>query len=192
MRVLLGGPWSGEGSIEAKAARPATTSCVVGHLARILLRRRPRSALRIRSRSAGTAGPLPGGRRQMRGEQKGDEQCVGVFGRRTSGRAYTKKVRSVCWKAAIGTVASGKAAWRWARTCAAGGVRVSFGGRGGDSGGGQRPTQGRADLALAPVEPFPDALPGPVAELAVDGAAGGEDAAGDGALEERHRARWSG
>ena len=44
--------------------------------------------------------------------------------------------------------------------------------------------QGGADLALCPVEAFPDALPGPVAELAIEGADGGEDAAGDGELEE--------
>src|SRR5207302_6739222 len=44
--------------------------------------------------------------------------------------------------------------------------------------------QGRADHALSPVEPFPDALPGPLAQPAIDGAAGGEDAAGEGALEE--------
>ena len=98
-------------------------------------------------------------------------------------RAYTKKVRIECWKAAIGQWASGKAAWRWARTWAAGW-------RAGSPAAGQRlgrraaSAQCGADLALAQVEPFPDALPGPVAELAVDGAAGGDDAAGDGELEE--------
>jgi hypothetical protein len=46
------------------------------------------------------------------------------------------------------------------------------------------PQQGRADLTLAPVEPFPDALPGFVAALAVGGADRGGDAAGDGALKE--------
>jgi hypothetical protein len=45
-------------------------------------------------------------------------------------------------------------------------------------------TQSGADFALALVEPFPDALPGPVAPLAVDGADGSEDAVGDGTLEE--------
>ena len=45
--------------------------------------------------------------------------------------------------------------------------------------------QCRADLALAQVEPFPDALPGPVTSLAVgDDAGRSDDAAGDGALEE--------
>ena len=42
----------------------------------------------------------------------------------------------------------------------------------------------RADLALPQVEPSPDALQGPVTEVAVASAAGGEDRAGDGMLEE--------
>ena len=45
--------------------------------------------------------------------------------------------------------------------------------------------QGRADLALAPVEPFPDALPGPLTEMAVRGADSRANTAGDGTLEER-------
>jgi hypothetical protein len=57
-----------------------------------------------------------------------------ISGDRTA-TAHTKKVRSVCWKAAIGQRASGKAAWRWARTCAAGRCP----GCGTSSGGGQRP-----------------------------------------------------
>ncbi len=44
--------------------------------------------------------------------------------------------------------------------------------------------QGGADLALSVVEPFPNALPGPLAQLAIEGAAGGEDAGGDSALQE--------
>ena len=82
----------------------------------------------------------------------------------------------------MGQSASGKAAWRWARTCAPPAVR----GCAGNSGGGQRPRQCRADLALAQVEAFPDALPGPVAAMAVGGGAdaAASDAAGDGALEE--------
>jgi hypothetical protein len=44
--------------------------------------------------------------------------------------------------------------------------------------------QCRADLALAQVEALPEALPGPVAEMAIGGANGSEDAVGDGALEE--------
>ena len=51
---------------------------------------------------------------------------------------YRKKVRSVCWKAAMGQGPSGKAAWRWARTCAAGWWAGLAGRRGGRSGGGQR------------------------------------------------------
>jgi hypothetical protein len=46
------------------------------------------------------------------------------------------------------------------------------------------PAQGRADVALCPVEPFPDALRRPITPPAIEGAAGGEDAMGDGALEE--------
>jgi hypothetical protein len=46
------------------------------------------------------------------------------------------------------------------------------------------PAQCGADLALRLVEAFPNALHGPIAQLASDGAAGGEDAAGDGDLEE--------
>jgi hypothetical protein len=57
---------------------------------------------------------------------------------RTSEQAYTKKVRIVCWKAAMGHWASGKAAWRWARTCAAGWYAGFAGGRGSNWGGGQR------------------------------------------------------
>lgn len=45
-----------------------------------------------------------------------------------------------------------------------------------------------ADVALGVVESFPDALQGPVAEMAVEGADGGEDAVGDGALEEAPQA----
>src|SRR5271168_1644305 len=44
--------------------------------------------------------------------------------------------------------------------------------------------EGRADLALAQVEPSPDALPGSVAEMAVGSADGCENGAGDGVLEE--------
>ena len=44
--------------------------------------------------------------------------------------------------------------------------------------------QCRADLALSLVEAFPDALPGPVAEMTVGGADGGGDGAGGGVLEE--------
>jgi hypothetical protein len=46
------------------------------------------------------------------------------------------------------------------------------------------PRQCRANLALALVEPFPDALQGPVTEMAVGGADGCEYVAGNGALEE--------
>jgi len=45
-------------------------------------------------------------------------------------------------------------------------------------------TQGGADLALGPVEPLPDALPGPNTALAADGPTGGQDTDGDGELEE--------
>jgi hypothetical protein len=44
--------------------------------------------------------------------------------------------------------------------------------------------QCRADLALALVEAFPDALPGSVAEMAVGSVDGREEAAGDGAFKE--------
>lgn len=44
--------------------------------------------------------------------------------------------------------------------------------------------QGGADLALALVEPFPDALQCPVAQMAVGGADGGGHSAGDGGFEE--------
>ena len=46
------------------------------------------------------------------------------------------------------------------------------------------PRQRRADLALALVEPFPNALQGPVTELAFGGADGCADAADNGVLEE--------
>ncbi len=49
-----------------------------------------------------------------------------------------KKVCSVNWKSVIGQSASGKAAWRWARTCAAGRCGVSAGNLAGNWGGGQR------------------------------------------------------
>ncbi len=55
------------------------------------------------------------------------------------GSSYTKKDRVVCWKAAIGQLTLGKAAWRWASTCAAGWCAGFAGGGAGDSGGGQRP-----------------------------------------------------
>ncbi len=45
------------------------------------------------------------------------------------------------------------------------------------------PTQGRANLALPEIEPFPDALPGPLAPPAI-GAAGSKYAASDGGLQE--------
>lgn len=41
-----------------------------------------------------------------------------------------------------------------------------------------------ADLALAQVEPLPDALPGSVTQMTLDGANRGRNAVGDGALEE--------
>jgi len=44
--------------------------------------------------------------------------------------------------------------------------------------------QGGADLALCPVEPFPDTLQGPITQLAIEAADGNEYAVGDGALEE--------
>src|SRR5262249_44606617 len=46
------------------------------------------------------------------------------------------------------------------------------------------PTQCRADLALALLEAFPDALPGPVTPMAVGGANGSADTAGGDTLEE--------
>jgi hypothetical protein len=46
------------------------------------------------------------------------------------------------------------------------------------------PQECRADLALALIEPFPDALQSPVAEMAVGGADACDYAAGNGALEE--------
>ena len=46
------------------------------------------------------------------------------------------------------------------------------------------PKQCRADLALALVEPFPDALQSPITEMAVDGVDRSENAAGGGELEE--------
>ena len=55
-----------------------------------------------------------------------------------------------------------------------------------------QPGQGGADLALAVVEALPDALPGPVAEMAVGGAAGSGDAAGDGTWRSATACRWSG
>src|SRR5271163_3530551 len=48
--------------------------------------------------------------------------------------------------------------------------------------------EGGADLALAQVEPSPDALPGSVAEMAVGSADGCDHGAGDGALEEAPQA----
>jgi len=50
------------------------------------------------------------------------------------------------------------------------------------------PEECGADVALSVVEPFPDALQGPVAEMAVEAADGGEDAVGDGVLEEAPQA----
>lgn len=50
--------------------------------------------------------------------------------------------------------------------------------------------QGRADLALAVIEAFPDALPGPLTQMAVGSAAGGEDAAGDGASRRQLSSPW--
>src|SRR5271155_3374110 len=46
-----------------------------------------------------------------------------------------------------------------------------------------QPRECRADLALALLEPFPNSLQGPVAEMAIGGADGCEDAAGGGPLE---------
>src|SRR5208282_5322127 len=65
------------------------------------------------------------------------ERTVGVGPRGgTRTPAYTKKVCKVHWKAAMGESVLGKAAWRWARTCAARGRRL---GSAGGGGGGQRP-----------------------------------------------------
>jgi hypothetical protein len=46
------------------------------------------------------------------------------------------------------------------------------------------PAQSGADLALSPVEPFPDALQGSIAHGAIESAASGDNAVGDSALEE--------
>ena len=46
------------------------------------------------------------------------------------------------------------------------------------------PAQGGADVALCPVEAFPDALQSAIAQAAIDGAAGRDQAAGDGGLQE--------
>src|SRR5271156_1066602 len=48
--------------------------------------------------------------------------------------------------------------------------------------------EGRADLALAQIEPSPDALPGSVAEMAVGSADGCDHGAGHGVLEEAPQA----
>ena len=50
------------------------------------------------------------------------------------------------------------------------------------------PEECRANLALAVAESFPDALQGPLAQVAVEGANGSNDGAGDGALEEAPQA----
>ena len=62
--------------------------------------------------------------------------CHGCVIQKTE-ETHTKKVCSACWKAAIGQSASGNAAWRCARTCAAG----RGGGCVGTSGGGHRPNK---------------------------------------------------
>src|ERR1700733_8203568 len=80
----------------------------------------------------------------------------------------------------MGQWASGKAACRWARTCAAAGRRAGWCGRWGR---GTACGQCRADFGLAQVEAFPEALPGSVAAQAVGGADRGGDAVGGGALE---------
>ena len=188
MRVLLVADFvPGEGSIEAKACAAHDDSLRCWRFS-------PISIWPAAAKCAGNSVTIGMARGAWDGagagvspasRQRGaaGERVSGVSASRRGRRAYTKKVRSVCWKAAMGQSASGKAAWRWARTWAAGRCEVrrqpgrQFGRRAASQ-------QGRADLALAQVEAFPDALPGPVAEMAVGGADGGEDAAGDGALEE--------
>ena len=69
------------------------------------------------------------------------------------------------------------------------GEDLCCGGPAGRSAAGQTRAAGRGrrercGCGFGPVESLPDALEGPVAPRAVDGADGGGDAAGDGALEE--------
>src|ERR1022692_3193805 len=88
----------GRRRLKQKRARPTTTSCVVGHLCRFRAGRRQRSALRNRSRSAWIR------------EIPTSPPMVPEGGVERETPTYTKKVRIVCWKVAIGQSASGKAA----------------------------------------------------------------------------------
>jgi hypothetical protein len=112
------------------------TSCVVGCFRVIRCGGRPRSALRIwRARLRW--------RRENSVTMHGHAFRASVSGVcpcwETTASAYTKKVRRVCWKAAMGQSAPWKAAWRWARTWAAGRWAGSAGNSVSNSGGGHRP-----------------------------------------------------
>ena len=109
-------------------------------------------------------------------------------------RAYPKRFRRVGWKGTRGgldkegpqrlleggdgTVGIGEGGLEMGEDLGRGSVfRGQLGGR-------AAPEECGADGALAEVESLPDAQQGPVAEMAVEAANGGEDAAGNGALEE--------
>ena len=79
--------------------------------------------------------------------------------------AYTKKVRSRMLEGGDRTVGVGEGGLEMGEDLCRG-PTWRFGGQLGRRAACR---QGRADLALAQVEPFPDALPGPVAASAVGG-----------------------
>ncbi len=132
MGLLLVADRVGEGRLNQKRPRPVMTACVAGDFHSNSTWQAGRSALRMRPRGRRSA---LGFRRPARQPTPLPTDKGRVWPKTESrSRRYTKKVRSACWKAAMGQGSLGKAAWRWARVCAAG--RCSAG----SVGGGQRPS----------------------------------------------------
>ena len=119
----------------------------------------------------------------MRG-QKGDEQCPDVLVVRTSGPSLDEESLHRMLEFSDRALRVGEGGLEMGEDMGgrlACGFRIRPGRR---LGRWRASTQGGADLALGPVEPLPDTLPGPNTALAADGVAGGQDTGGDGNLEE--------
>ena len=119
----------------------------------------------------------------MRG-QKGDEQCPNVLVVRTSGPSLDEESLHRMLEFSDRALRVGEGGLEMGEDM---GGRLACGFRlrpGRRLGRWRASTQGGADLALGPVEPLPDTLPGPNTALAADGVAGGQDTGGDGNLEE--------
>ena len=173
MRVLLFRGICGRRRLKQKRAWPTTTSCVVGHWCRFRAGGRQRSALRIRPRSEwayiqGDEGDTVWRPRGIRGPS--DEEKTGLH-EKGSHRMLESGDRTV------GVGEGGLEMGENVRRRRSARFRRQLGRR-------TSRRQCGADLTLALVELFPDALQGSVTQMTFGDSNRGGDAVGDGALEE--------